>query len=164
MTFLQRVEMALSALHKPTLRELRETLSALLCTPEAIAPYVTEPDGLPYGRNVLFRTEEAEAIVVHLPGHTETYIHDHGASFGCAQVVEGVLVNSIYRAVGENEAAFAAETRLSAGQFVLAPPGQVHRMSNPTEGRTVSLHVYAPPLSGARTYSPTDEYVLDYVI
>jgi cysteine dioxygenase len=164
MLLIKRLGDMLSALKRPDVRELKEILSALDCTPELIAPYVSEPDRLPYGRNVLFRSDEVEAIVVHLPARSETYIHDHGCSAGCALVVEGVMLNTVYNADERGEAAYAAHFHVREGQTLLAPKGQIHQMSNPGARRTVSLHLYAPPLSGAKTYARADQYVLDYVI
>lgn len=165
MKVLQRVEKALTALRQPTVRELREMLSSLACTKEELAPYVTEPAQLPYGRHVIARTEEAEVIVIHIPARTETRIHDHGCSAGCALVIEGTLLNTIYRKEVLGEAVYAvSEATLREGQLMSAPYGQIHRMTNPSSGRTVSLHVYAPPLSGTKTYCAAEEYVLDYVI
>jgi cysteine dioxygenase len=165
MKVLQRVEKALAVLRQPTVRDLREMLSSLACTKEELAPYVTEPAQLPYGRHVIGRTEEAEVIVIHIPTRTETRIHDHGCSAGCALVIEGTLRNTIYRKEGRGEAVYASsEAILREGQLMDAPFGQIHQMANPASGRTVSLHVYAPPLSGTKTYRAAEEYVLDYVI
>lgn len=165
MKFLQRVEKALAGMTRPNVRELREALSSLSCTKEELAPYVTEPEQLPYGRHVICRTDEAEAIVIHIPARTETRIHDHGRSVGCAHVMEGTLLNTIYRKEGQGEAVYAvSEMIIREGQHMDAPCGQIHQMTNPTTRRTVSLHLYSPPLSGTRTYVAAEEYVLDYVI
>lgn len=164
MLLIKRLSDMLSALKRPDVRELKVILSALDCTPELIAPYVSEPEGLPYGRNVLFRSDEVEAIVVHLPARSETYIHDHGCSAGCSLVVEGIMLNTIYKADERGEAVYAAQFRVKEGQTLPAPKGQIHQMSNPGARRTVSLHLYSPPLSGAKTYTRAEQYVLDYVI
>jgi cysteine dioxygenase len=164
MNLIKRLCDTLSPLKRPDVRELKEALAAIGCTPELVAPYVSEPERLPYGRNVLYRSDEVEAIVVHLPARSETYIHDHGSSAGCALVVEGIMQNAMFQVDERGEAAYVAEFRMREGQTILAPKGQIHQMSNPGARRTVSLHLYSPPLSGAKTYKRAEQYVLDYVI
>ncbi|GAA3404443.1 cysteine dioxygenase family protein [Paenibacillus hodogayensis] len=164
MLFMTRLEEALASLRRPDMRDLKETLSAVGCTPRQAEPHVAQPDRLPYGRTVLFRNTEVEAILVHLPARTGTFIHDHGDSLGCAIVVEGELINTVFRTDGRGDAIYASEERVRSGQCLSAPAGLIHRMRNPGAGRTVSLHLYAPPLTGTKTYAEADEYVLDYVI
>lgn len=164
MILIKRLCDTLSSLKNPDVCELQEALAAIGCTPELVAPFVSEPEKLPYGRNVLYRSDEVEAIVVHLPARGETYIHDHGGSAGCALVVEGMMRNTMFRIDERGEAVYVAEFRMREGQTILAPKGQIHQMSNPGAGRTVSLHLYSPPLSGTKTYKRAEHYVLDYVI
>ncbi|MEF3301554.1 cysteine dioxygenase [Paenibacillus sp. GYB003] len=164
MLFKQRVDDVLSSLRQPSLRELHEALDAIGATAELIAPYVTEPDRLPYGRNVLFRSDHVEAIVVHIPPGSETFVHDHGRSVGCALLLEGAMLNATYRTGGGGEAFLVAQCRVPEGRRIEAPAKQIHRMSNPGVRRAVSLHLYAPPLAETNTYKPVEEYVLDYVI
>ncbi|RKN84208.1 cysteine dioxygenase [Paenibacillus ginsengarvi] len=164
MLFLERLTEALLKLRQPSLHGLQEALGTLQGTKELIAPYVTEPEHLPYGRNVLFRSAYVEAIVVHIPAYRKTFIHDHGSSIGCAQVMEGSILNSIYTLNDLGETTFASQALVKEGQIVLAPNGQVHQMINPGNRRAVSLHLYTPPLAGTKSFRRDEEYVLDYVI
>lgn len=164
MLFMKRLGDTLSVLKRPDMRELKEALSEFGCSSDQIKPFVPEPELLPYGRSVLFRSQDVEAIIVHLPAGCSTYIHDHGNSACCARLVEGVMLNTVFTANESGEAAYAAQYRVKEGQTVVAPVGHIHQMSNPGKSRTVSLHLYSPPLSGTKTYNRAEEYVLDYVI
>jgi cysteine dioxygenase len=155
----------LCGLKTPSVAELRRALQQLDCSEDDLRPYVTEPAaGRSYGRNVLFRTADVEAIVVHIPPGAATAIHDHGESVGCALVVEGRLHNALYRSVGYGMACEEGSIIAQTGSFIIAPKGQIHQMRNLDGERFVSLHLYAPPLTRMRQYVPAEEAVLDYVI
>jgi cysteine dioxygenase len=165
MEWKQRLEIVLSELKMPSVADLRRALQQLDCTEADLRPFVTEPAaGRSYGRNVLYRTPDVEAIVVHIPSGAATTIHDHGESVGCALVVEGRLHNAMYRSAGYGMASEQGSIVAEAGDFIVALKGQIHQMRNEGGERFVSLHLYAPPLTGMRQYVPADEAVLDYVI
>ncbi len=117
-----------------------------------VRPHVTEPDGHAYGRNVVYADERMEAIVIHLPAGAATAVHDHGASIGCAVVVEGGMANEMYRLETDGKVRLDAASDVAAGERMLSPAGVIHRMRNDGAGRMVSLHVYAPPLRGMTRY------------
>lgn len=163
MKLLESIEQAFQHIDHTTLHELRGKIVSLGLTAELAAPWIEEPRLLPYGRKVVYQTEDVEVIVVHLPAGTETFIHDHGASIGCAYVLEGQLTNRVYRLSREGYAYEAGASVVEPGQFLYAPQGQIHQMCNTGPRRMVSFHVYAPKLSGSKSFY-TYEQVLDYVI
>lgn len=131
-----------------------ETVAALKGIPglrDMVLPNAREPDEFPYGRTVIHRNDCFEVIVVHLPPNTETFIHDHGNSYGCAVIVEGRLENRIY-VFGHDGLALQRETAHRQDSILAFPKGVIHQLANASGERTVSLHIYAPPLRDARTY------------
>ncbi|GIP31605.1 cysteine dioxygenase family protein [Paenibacillus sp. J2TS4] len=142
--------------------ELGKALRRLNCTAKQVSSYVTEPRELPYGRRVIHRTEEVEAIVVHLPAGRSTFIHDHGESVGCGYVVQGTMINTIYTPNERGRAEYVSEAIVREGDCFYAEPGQVHAMRNPAKEPLITFHLYAPPLEKANRYET--EWVLDYVI
>ncbi|WP_068775676.1 cysteine dioxygenase family protein [Paenibacillus sp. FJAT-26967] len=152
-----------AAIKRPTLNELRIALESLPLEKDMSALCDAAPGHLPYGRQVLCRTDEVEVIAIHIPAGSQTAIHDHGQSAGCARIIEGNLLNVWYELdrSGYPEPFMAAA--LTEGEYMYAPRGQIHQMRNEGESRVVSLHVYAPPLSGTTSYRPYLE-VLDFVI
>ncbi|MNI08553.1 Cysteine dioxygenase [compost metagenome] len=131
---------------------------------QEIPIYAKEPETASYGRNVIFRNDHLEVVVIHLPTNSSTAIHDHGAdSIGCMYVVEGQITNIEYKADSEG---FPQQNDISviySGECCIFPYGQIHQLTNPHNNRVISLHVYSPPLSSVRTYTPYIE-VLDFVI
>ncbi|OXM87281.1 cysteine dioxygenase [Paenibacillus rigui] len=163
MKLLESIEQAFRNVKQPNPHELRGIIGGLGLTSDLLAPWIEEPGLLPYGRKVMYQSANVEVIVVHLPQGTETFIHDHGASVGCAFVLEGALTNRIYRLGREGYAYEEAAHVIEPGKFLYAPRGQIHQMSNAGPGRLVSFHVYAPKLSETKMFY-TYEQVLDYVI
>jgi cysteine dioxygenase len=142
-------------LTNPSVKELAYSLKQIPNASKSIKPYVKEPDQLQYGRNVIYRNNELEVIVINIPPHKGTTIHDHGPSIGCAMVLEGQLLNSIYR-LHENQSELSSSYFVHQGGCLFSTQGLIHKMSNPSSERMVSLHVYSPPLQDMTVYE--EEY------
>jgi len=164
MKLLDCIHQQLGKLKNPTLKELGTALKQFPDLSDLIQPFITEPDQFPYGRNVIYLNEHIEVLVINLPGHVETAIHDHGQSLGCAMVVEGKLLNSIYR-INENQIERAKAYVVQKGDFLISPQGLIHKMSNAHTERMISLHVYSPPLFNMSNYKEqqTNEILTDFV-
>jgi cysteine dioxygenase len=146
-----------------SIQQLQWLVRKLTMEPELIKPYVSEPVQLAYGRNVLYHSQHLEAIVIHLPPGAETAIHDHGCSVGCAVVIEGTMQNTVYQLDSYRYPVEVYQKEVRTGEMLIAPKGQIHKMSNRTDQRVVSLHVYAPRLTETQRYLPYEQ-VLDFVI
>jgi cysteine dioxygenase len=86
---------------------------------------------------------ELDVIVINIPPHKGTVIHDHGQSIGCAMVLEGQLLNSIYH-LRENQSELSSSYFVHKGECLFSTQGLIHKISNPSCERMVSLHVYSP--------------------
>lgn len=140
-------------LRKPDLKQLKERLSRLPDPGPELEQWVKEPEDSPHGRTILFRNDQLEIILIHLPAQTATPIHDHGESLGCARVLEGKLNNILYQNVERGVLASMTEYPIHPDGFFYSPRGIIHRMANRTAVRALSLHAYAPPLKGNRVYA-----------
>ncbi|WP_409341537.1 cysteine dioxygenase [Paenibacillus sp. MBLB4367] len=152
MESLRELQRLFAGMSGPTPEQLQRAVQSYRFSPAFAETYVTEPESLPYGKNILWTTDAIQAVVIHLPANSSTFIHDHGESVGCALVLEGTIVNTEYDAVTEGLAARISAEEVPAGGFFHADKNQVHRMSNPSDRRAISFHVYSPPLQGARVY------------
>jgi cysteine dioxygenase len=160
---MDRLEEVFSPRKKPDMEELKKALSDLKGLLKLVPDYCTEPNKLPYGRNVLLRNEEYEIIVIYLPGNQATAIHDHGDSIGCTFVVQGEFLNKTYKLDPYRFPVQQDEYLVQAGDMLEVPYGQIHEMKNLRKDAMISLHVYSPPLHNIKAYTPFAE-VLDYVI
>jgi cysteine dioxygenase len=163
MNFAEKVRLVLEGLKSPSHREMREAILSLECTPESVAPYVTDPKEYPYGRNVIYRDDEVEAVLIHMPGWMHSSVHDHGLSTGSAYVVEGQLVNTLYRLTDSGKPVPYAESIVEEGGFYNTMKHQIHAISNPKKDRFVTFHIYTPPMSGMQIYEAAYNAAEEYL-
>lgn len=145
MELLECIHQQFGMLRNPTLQELGEALGNIPNLSTFIDPYVKEPEQCAYGRNIIYRNDMVEVIVINLPKQKETPIHDHGPSIGYAMVLEGNLINTIYR-LNQGKIEHESAHLIREEQFFFSTPGLIHKMVNSGSTRTVSIHVYSPPL------------------
>ncbi|MDM5292767.1 hypothetical protein QUF81_05955 [Peribacillus simplex] len=97
MDFLESVKCTFDNLPSYDEGNLVQAVQSLNLTFHEVSKYVTEPMDLEYGRNVIYKSENVEVIVIHLPSMARTLIHDHGLSIGCIFVVAGDFLNVLYK-------------------------------------------------------------------
>lgn len=159
---IERVLNTLPPLRRTSPKQLQAIMRGMDLSLEALSPFIAEPADLPYGRTCLCRTDAAEAVLIHLPPGTETYIHDHGVSVGCARLLEGTLTNRMFRLDGYGYPCLSGEVEIEEGSYYYAPKKQIHQLRNSGPQRAVAFHLYAPAPAG-KSYFPYEQ-VLDYVI
>jgi cysteine dioxygenase len=136
----------------PTPGGLRELLTSLVFDPDDLEE-VAGPAGLfPYGRKVICSTPTTELLVMNWAPRHECAPHDHGSSYGWIQIVDGTARHRLYTLDQHDVPTPYLQRTEHAGQLYFAPRGQIHQMGNPGEGRLLTLHLYAPPISGMHVY------------
>lgn len=132
---------------------LNKAIRSLNILSKELEPYIKQPEGkLEYGRNVIYRNQQVEVIVVYLPPFAKTLVHDHGYSTGEVYVVQGNLLNLIYNedlSVRKIESYQVRESFHVEGDTI-------HLMFNPTPFDVISFHIYSPPLAHNQTYPPCE--------
>jgi len=157
MDFIGCLKDTFSRLNKPAYSDLKLAIQSLGQYIRKQAPdYITEPQHFSYGREVLFKNDELEAILIHMPAGEQTFIHDHGDSIGCVYVVEGELINQTFTLEELDRPVFQSENRVAEGEFIEVTKGLIHRLKNPTDQRFISFHVYSPPLEVMNNYEICD--------
>ncbi|WP_409300082.1 cysteine dioxygenase [Peribacillus sp. SCS-155] len=145
MDFLVKLDSTLGGLPDYGKRQIQNAIRKLNPSVEEIKPFITEPDGLEYGRNVIYKTDGVEVIIVHLPPLAKTLVHDHGFSNGSVYVLEGRLLNMIYHRNGK-QTLYQKNEEFTVGEGFSVEGDTVHLMYNPDLTRCITFHVYAPPL------------------
>jgi cysteine dioxygenase len=158
LVFIDEVKKGFNHLPEYNHEKLAKVVGSLNPTIDKITPYITKPENLEYGRNIIFKNEEIEAIVIYLPPMAKTLIHDHGTSIGCIAVVRGNLLNVVYDHKNNKSSPIYKETQMfSNGDIYHVTGDTIHMMFNPSLTSVVTFHVYAPPLNGGRLYTPEAE-------
>lgn len=152
MDFTEFLKKTFEGLTKPSFEELKDSIQSISFTLENLSPYILEPANLSYGRNVLYCSEDVEALLIHMPGKEQTPLHDHGNSIGCVYVVEGKVANRVFTLDGQDRPIFQQETFAEEGQFIEVTRDLVHILRNPSSERFITFHVYSPPLTDMKNY------------
>jgi cysteine dioxygenase len=147
----------LSHITQPTVSAVEREMRKWYITYEQITPFITSP--VPpkhYGRNVIATFQPFEAIVLNIPPHIETPVHDHGESFCCVKVMAGVLYNRIYELdKTTDELKLTREEKYVQGDYFTVTKDQIHSMYNPTDRHLITFHVYSPPIQNNHIYKET---------
>lgn len=159
MTLQEWIKGSLDRMGEKSPQQLRKVIESIQFTDEFIQKSVTEPKELPYGKNMLLKTDDVEVAVIHLPAYGETFVHDHGDSIGCAMVLEGEMINTEYALNERGIPSVICERRIGKNGFFYATKHQIHKMSNPNRSRAVSFHIYTPNLNGSRKYDMAEALV-----
>lgn len=154
MRFLEIIQHSFNSLQKYSRKDLIQVVQTLDLSPENVIPYITAPQHLEYGRNIIYRKENLEVMVLYFPCFAKTPIHNHGASTGCIYIVQGCLQNILYTL----EASEASPTYLQTQQFtqgnvLTVDKDTIHMMRNPTFLPAITFHVYSPPLKNVKIHS-----------
>lgn len=152
MDFVDMISQQVGLLPNPSRSELMDVLNQFPDLSSLIQPYVTEPKEYPYGRNIIYKSNDIEIIVINLPANSHTYIHDHGKSECCGRVIQGEIVNVEYEAVELDQVRISNEHLVQAGEVFSTPLGVIHQMQNRRAERVISLHAYSPPIMGLKVY------------
>jgi cysteine dioxygenase len=126
-------------------------------TADEIRELVAPPQGTPYGRRLLSdpADEAFEIIVMHwAPG--DCLPHYHGDSQGFAIVIAGPVVHVGYE-MTEDGLRPGPQDRFETGDPIPVDHGLIHHMGSPVpEGGGVTVHFYAPRITGMRVFPQLD--------
>jgi cysteine dioxygenase len=137
----------------PTQSELDALLRRLELEPEELRPHLGFKPNT-YTRHRVFRSPLCEMLVLcWLPGH-RTAIHDHNGSYGAIRICEGEMEEEIFALNGAGTLEFETAHRRAAGGVTGTDVPDIHRIGNAasSDGRMITIHVYAPPLRVINTY------------
>jgi len=143
----------------PSLVDLERCLGEADLDLADVLPH-TASDRAGYVRTQIRLTPRYEALVMcWLPGQCSP-VHDHGMSACAVKVIQGAATETVYTLGPDGLADPVTERVFRAGDVVVAADADVHSLGNlPVRGERhhwpvalVTLHVYAPQLTGSRKY------------
>ena len=96
----------------------------------------------PYGRRVLFATDQLEGMLATWTRDTPCRPHDHGGSFGAVRVLRGVSHHKIWKVV-DGELPCVFEELVEPGGVMACGRDVIHSMGDAgAEDGLVTLHLY----------------------
>jgi cysteine dioxygenase len=116
---------------------------------------------LRYARNLVHKTDRFEIMVMCWHSGQRSSIHDHAGSLGGLKILEGELTESLFDKAPNGMIKSLNSVDHSTGAIRVEETSLIHQISNlqGDNGKSVSLHVYVPPLTRMNVYSLEDPSV-----
>lgn len=130
-----------------------EDLAKQLCIdPSDAIEYATWSEDK-YTRNCLAHTEEFELILLCWEKGQSTPIHDHNDQECWVHVVEGTFCEGRYIDSENGMEELGEFDLLDEGLSYMNDNMGYHRLSNSTDGRAMTLHLYAKPIQSCKIFN-----------
>ena len=138
----------IDALDRPSMdtSSFTEVMSQVQLHDQQIAQYLFYVDSR-YTRNLVFKSDNFEMLLLCWDGRATTPIHDHSHSEGWMHVVKGELEETIYREVGDELEILKVRKVMSGQTTYITNRVGVHSISHSYPKRSVSLHIYRPRIT-----------------
>jgi cysteine dioxygenase len=107
-----------------------------------------------YARNIVYRDEMFEILMICWKNGQRSLIHDHGRSLGAVKILQGVLTESLFAVAPNGMIKPTSSEDYQTGEIQLETESTIHQVSNlqPLSLPTISLHIYTPPLEQMNIY------------
>lgn len=107
-----------------------------------------------YARNVLARTEDFELLLICWEKGQQSPIHDFNSQEAWIHPIQGWIKEERFRinAGDDTKLEKLSSVLLGTSEYSYMNHVDIHRYSNAYEGRSVSLNLYAKPVSQWRVY------------
>lgn len=99
-----------------------------------------------YTRNLVFRNDFAEVLVLGWIPAQESLIHDHDGSHGVVRVFEGSICETKFQRDEEMKIREISKMEASVGMMTSVSEPDIHHLKNTSAQNSLTVHVYAPPL------------------
>jgi cysteine dioxygenase len=139
---------------------MEDLLNRLVVTPEAAQPHALFSEKR-YARNLVYKERQFEIMIMCWNAGQRSSIHDHAGSLGGIKILHGELTESLFAraANGMIKALSSADYAIEGTR--VEETSLIHQISNlqAENGKTVSIHIYIPPLIRMNVYSLEDPAV-----
>lgn len=110
-----------------------------------------------YARNCVYRNQEFELILLCWEPGQETPVHCHGGEECWVHLIQGALEEDRFEEKSGMVANKVSNAKLAETDLTYMNDSMgFHSLKNISEGRAISLHLYAKPIHSCRVYNPAD--------
>ena len=148
------------------LPDLRRLILDLKPERAEVEPYIQFEDNR-YARNLVYKTQDFECLVLCWRAGQRSPIHDHGSSICTVYTFDGVLSADNYKKMASGHVRADFSEDFKPGSVLSIQTTEIHQVSNLQDQEGfISIHFYLGPLENSYQYSvlqPTFEmYHRDY--
>src|SRR5215510_10942303 len=138
------------------LPDLRRVISNLKPDRGEIEPYIQFSDER-YSRNLVYKTDDFECLVLCWKPGQRSPIHDHANSICGVYTIDGLLSADNYKKTANGYIRSDYSEDFKPGELLTIQTTEIHQVSNLQDSsELISLHFYLGPLENSYLYSVTD--------
>ena len=135
------------------LADLRRLITKLAPEPSEINRYIHFTDER-YARNLVYKCEDFECLVLCWRPGQRSPIHDHASSICAVYTLNGVLSADNYRKTANGHVRADYSEDFKPGSVLSIQTTEIHQVSNLDDSANlISLHFYLGPLENSFLYS-----------
>jgi len=136
-----------------TLPDLRRFISNLKPAKSEIEPYILFTDER-YARNLVYKSEDFECLVLCWKPGQRSPIHDHANSICAVYTLSGLLSADNYRKMASGHIRADYSEDFKPGSVLTIQTTEIHQVSNLQDNaHLISLHFYLGPLENSFLYT-----------
>lgn len=135
----------------PSLPDLCGWLAETVITAEEIEPFRVFSEEK-YTRNLIFRNDFVEILVLGWIPEQESLIHDHDGSHGVVRVFEGSICETKFNWDEDRKLCAVSKTEENCGMMTSVGKPDIHHLKNISTQNSLTIHIYAPPLKRLHIY------------
>lgn len=139
---------------------MQNVLDRLVITPEQTQLHARFSDRR-YARNLVHKDRDFEIMVMCWNAGQRSSIHDHAGSLGGIRILQGELTECLFARAANGMIKSLSSADYAVEQTRVEETSLIHQISNlqAENARTVSVHIYIPPLIRMNVYSLEDPAV-----
>lgn len=139
-------------LREPDLRNFGTVLARYTFPSHDLLPYLRW-NLRQYTRTCVARNDRFELLVVCFEADQRTSVHDYDSEVAWIQPLMGEVVEERFKKSTDGALILDSTSTLVTGRMgALTREDSIHRFSAPGPGRSITLNLYAPPMSQWRVY------------
>jgi cysteine dioxygenase len=139
---------------------MQELLNRLVVTTEEAQPHALFFEKR-YARNLVYKERQFEIMIMCWNAGQRSSIHDHAGSLGGIKILQGELTESLFGRAANGMIKSLSSAEYAIEETRVEETSLIHQISNlqAENGKTVSIHIYIPPLVRMNVYSLEDPAV-----
>jgi cysteine dioxygenase len=136
---------------------MQDILDRLVVTAEEVQPHALFSEKR-YARNLVYKDREFEIMIMCWKAGQRSSIHDHAGALGGIRILQGELTESLFKKAANGMIKSLSSADYAIEDTRVEETSLIHQISNlqAEEGKTVSVHLYIPPLVRMNVYSLED--------
>jgi cysteine dioxygenase len=139
---------------------MQDILNRLVVATQEVQPHVLFSEKR-YARHLVYKDRQFEIMIMCWNAGQRSSIHDHAGSLGGIKILQGELTECLFGRAANGMIKSLSSAEYAIEETRVEETSLIHQISNlqADNGKTVSVHIYIPPLVRMNVYSLEDPAV-----